>query len=47
MTTQQETLTLAAQVVDQFSAPLRDLTKQLKSFFRPAARYQPSRQGRH
>jgi hypothetical protein len=32
MTTQQETLTLAAQVVDQFSAPLRDLTKQLRAF---------------
>jgi hypothetical protein len=29
---QQETLTLAAQVVDQFSAPLRDLTKQLRAF---------------
>jgi hypothetical protein len=32
MTTQAETLTLAAQVVDQFSAPLRNLTKQLKAF---------------
>jgi hypothetical protein len=32
MASQQDTLALAASVVDQFSRPLADLTRQLKAF---------------
>jgi len=37
MASQQDTLALAATVVDQFSRPLADLTRQLKAFRRISA----------